>query len=232
MKKIFAFLFASALLATGLISCGGGGDDSDKYIVTGKQFEQGRGIGFIGASPAFYIMPTTDTSVLGGVKRPDRTGEEVEIPETSPAASSTILPEEGLTQEGREVIQRRTCQLTGGSSGTCDVSYLYTQQNYAIVTFSLSEAQVDTSAFINAFGLQQKVNNWSDSIDRFEVETLGGSNVQFVIDWNSGNAQVLVNVSVTGYETNDAGETISSGYVVKTTTVSNMTTRVIPYLEY
>lgn len=237
MKKIFAFLFASALLATGLISCGGGGDDSSKYTVTAKQFQQGRGIAFLGISPGFYINPTTDTSLIGDVQMPDRTGQAVEVPESSPAASNTIIDVSGLKQSGRAVNQRRQVSLTGGTTGWADVTYVYTENNCAIVTLSVSEDFVDTNAFINAFGLQQKINNWSSDYERFEVQTLGGSNIQFVIDWNSGNAQLLVNISVNAYKSKTEDNTETGdynheyGYTVETKTVTQAITRVVPLLQ-
>ncbi len=237
MKKIFAFLFASALLATGLISCGGGGDKTDKYTVTAKQFQQGRGIAFLGISPGFYINPTADTSLIGNVQMPDLSGKPVVVPEGSPAANNTIIDISDLKQSGRAVNQRRQVSLTGGTTGWADVTYVYTENNCAVVTLSVSEDFVDTSAFINAFGLQQKVNNWTSTYDRFEVQTLGGSNIQFVIDWNSGNAQLLVNISVSGYKSKTEDNTDTGdydheyGYEVETRTVTQAVTRVVPLLQ-
>lgn len=239
MKKIFAFLFASALLATGLISCGGGGDNDDKYIVTAKQFENGRGIGFIGASPSFYIMPSSSTEPLGGLHRPKPDGSALTITESDPAYTSSLLQQiqgsqadGNLYQEGREVIQRRTVQLTGGSSGEADVSYRYFSGGYALISIGLSEQIVDLEGFIEAFGLQKQINNWGS--DRLEVQTAGGTNTQFVIDWNSGSAQIMVNLTIMGMtvDENDEGNVVVGQEKPIPMTVSSMTTRVVPYLEY
>lgn len=244
MKKIFAFLFASALLATGLISCGGGsGDNKNQYIVTGKDFEKGRGIAFAGNTPCFDILPDPSAQPVGGKRQPDNTGAPVHgtLSEDSPIGSSQYVKDliangGELTQEGRSVLQDRQIRILGGATEQCRISYIYTQQGYAVCDFSLSANGTDNKDFINAFGLEQIIKGQVS--DKFEVNSLGGSNVVFVIDWNSSYAELIVNTTArsainidfsTG--TDDEATADKSDSNSMSVTVSRQYIRVAPYFE-
>lgn len=192
MKKIFAFLFASALLATGLISCGGGGDDDSRDIVTAQQFLSGKGMTFLGGSPSWSILPNQYTNI-GNIQKVED-GRDLDV---SSYFKLNIYDVDDLHQSGRVVNQTRRISFLGANTGSCDVTYIYTQEGYAIMKLSVGDDISSTSAAINAFGFAQSLDDVAQ--DSYTVSSIGGCEVSILIDWKSRTAQAEITARTASY---------------------------------
>lgn len=232
MKKIFAFLFASALLATALISCGGGGDD-DQYRITTQKFRNGVGFGFmmnpnlevcagslgqfapqIGGNGTFDIVLPGDTT--GGAEG-DNT--QTGVTTTYQPVGNEIICQTRRVRAGNEhytakVMFREAYEVTS-STGSTDNFWdsekpdIDSGEVKAIVTISFDDiAATSSESLAGGLGmlLRGSGNDILDDPSRSYITSLAGCLLQIVLDSKSQTAQIVVSATGVNYVDQEGNE--------------------------
>lgn len=214
MKKLFLFLLSSAILSTGLISCGGGGDD-DIYVITAQKFNAGWGFGFL-INPVLEVQSGVVSTNLASNRYGD--GDQVTVPGDEEDESGNP---NYVTQVGNTIIQNRNVSVSG-TNYEATVSYQCVQDLYG------ASKGIANVSFINVAGLRDEgllgglgmlvsavttSSGWgttsgSDSGNRNTVDSLSGCKIDIVLDFSSKKASIYVSASgvhmidtITGDET-------------------------------
>jgi len=229
MKKIFAFLFASALLATALVSCGGGGDDN-QYHITAQKFRNGVGFGFmmnpnmevcpgslgqfapeIGGGGNFEIVLPGGTTEGGDEEDNTTTG----VTTTYEPVGNEIVCQQRRIQSGNEyytakIMFREAYQLQASDNNPS--GYERVGEPKAIVTISFQDIAATGSASI-AGGLGMLLRgSGTDILDdpsRSYITSLAGCMLQVILDYTSQTAQIVVSATGVHYVDMETGQEYS-----------------------
>lgn len=226
MKKIFAFLFASALLATALISCGGGGDD-DQYRITTQKFRNGVGFGFmmnpnlevcagslgqfapqIGGNGTFDIVLPGDTT--GGAEG-DNT--QTGVTTTYQPVGNEIICQTRRVRAGNEYytakVMFREANEVISSDPTLEEDDKIDDNVKAIVTISFDDiAATSSESLAGGLGmlLRGSGNDILDDPSRSYITSLAGCLLQIVLDSKSQTAQIVVSATGVHYVDQEGNE--------------------------
>ena len=229
MKKFFSLCTAVSVLLTGLVSCGGGGDDNPGFV-TAEEFRAGMGFKLL-QNPQFEIVAGYSGDVDGDY--PSDSDGNPAIPDiTVPGTGQPEIPDDPNTDadEGQEYIPptkldpvgsmatvNRTIKAGGSIIGNVDVTYVMTAEDIAVATLSAPFAKIlENPSFLTGLGIAAETNNgnnWNnnnadnETLNRVRVNDLSACTIEIYFNFKTGQAMVIISASgveVAG-EGNDEG---------------------------
>lgn len=229
MKKFFSLCTAVSVLLTGLVSCGGGGDDNPGFV-TAEEFRAGMGFKLL-QNPQFEIVAGYSGDVDGS--HPSDSDGNPAIPDTTvPGTGQDEIPNDPNTDEdegqeyipptkldpvGSMAIVNRTIKAGGSIIGNVDVTYVMTAEDIAVATISAPFAKIlENPSFLTGLGIaaeNNNGNNWNDNaneqtLSRVRVSNLSACTIKIYFNFKTGQAMVIISASgveVAGEGNNDEG---------------------------
>lgn len=241
MKKFFSLCTAVSVLLTGLVSCGGGGDE-DRGFVTATEFRSGTGFKLL-QNPQFEIVAGHCGNVEGDWPSDSNgnpaipplivpgTGQDeiIDDPNTEENEGQDYIPPTELTPVGTMAIVNRTIKAGGSLVGNVDVTYVMTSEDIAVMTMSAPFAKIlENPSFLTGLGIaaeNNNGNNWNnnnangETLSRVRVNDLSACNIEIYFNFRTGQAMVLISAS--GVEVageGDEDDAFAPGKVVITAT--------------
>ena len=214
MKKFFSLCTAVSVMLTGLVSCGGGGDDNPGFV-TAEEFKAGMG---------FKLMQNPQLEIVAGYSRDvegdqpsDSAGNpaippttvpgtgQPEKPETDDEAGDRYVPPAKLDPVGSMAVVNRTIKAGGSIVGNVDVTYVMTAQDVAVATFSAPFGSIlENRAFLTGLGIAAETNNgnnWNnnnadnETLNRVRVNDLSACTIEIYFDFKTGQAMTIISAS-------------------------------------
>lgn len=217
MKKFFSLCTAVSVLLTGLVSCGGGGDDNPGFV-TAEEFRSGKGFKLL-QNPQFEIVAGYSGDVDGDYPSdsdgnpaiPDiivpGTGQD-EIPDdpnTDEDEGQEYIPPTKLDPVGSMAIVNRTIKAGGSIIGNVDVTYVMTSQDIGVATLSAPFAKIlENPSFLTGLGIAAETNNgnnWNnnnadnETLNRVRVNDLSACTIEIYFNFKTGQAMVIISAS-------------------------------------
>ncbi len=241
MKKFFSLCTVVSVLLTGLVSCGGGGDENRGYV-TATEFRSGTGFKLL-QNPQFEIVAGYCGDVEGDWPTDSKgnpaipplivpgTGQDeiLDDPKTEENEGQDYIPPTELTPVGTMAIVNRTIKAGGSLVGNVDVTYVMTSEDIAVMTMSAPFAKIlENPSFLTGLGIaaeNDNGNNWNnnnangETLSRVRVNDLSACNIEIYFDFKTGQAMVLISAS--GVEVageGDEDDAFAPGKVVITAT--------------
>lgn len=216
MKKFFSLCTAVSVLLTGLVSCGGGGDNQG--FVTAEQFRAGMGFKLL-QNPQLEIVAGYSGDVNGDWPS-NSTGKPAQPEYTLPGTGQEEIPDDPDTDEnegqeyipptkldpvGSMAIVNRTIKAGGSFIGNVDVTYVMTSEDIAVATFSAPFYKIlENPSFLTGLGIAaetQNGDNWNnnnggnDTLSRIKLESLAACTIEIYFNFNNGMATVIISAS-------------------------------------
>ncbi|MDO5464606.1 MAG: hypothetical protein Q4F40_06700 [Akkermansia sp.] len=247
MKKFFSLCTAVSVLLTGLVSCGGGGDEN-RGFVTATDFRAGTGFKLL-QNPQFEIVAGYSGDVEGNWPTDSNgnpaippliipgTGQDeiVDDPNTEENEGQDYIPPTQLTPVGTMAIVNRTVKAGGSIAGNFDITYCMTAEDIGVATLSTkSPALLANKTLLTGLGIAAETNtgNWNnnnadnDTLNRVSLENLEACDVKIYFDFKTGQATVII--SATGVQTDnpddDTNELQASSVVISAASVPFLVT--------
>lgn len=247
MKKFFSLCTAVSVLLTGLVSCGGGGDEN-RGFVTAADFRAGTGFKLL-QNPQFEIVAGYCGNVEGDYPTDSNgnpaippliipgTGQDeiIDDPNTEENEGQDYIPPTQLTPVGTMAIVNRTVKAGGSIAGNFDITYCMTAEDIGVATLSTkSPALLANKTLLTGLGIAAETNtgNWNnnnadnDTLNRVSLENLEACDVKIYFDFKTGQATVII--SATGVQTDnpddDTNELQASSVVISAASVPFLVT--------
>ena len=240
MKKFFSLCTAVSVMLTGLVSCGGGGDEATGFV-TADAFRSGTGFKLL-QNPQFEIVAGYSNEVEGDWPTDSNgnpaipelivpgTGQDevIDDPNTDENEGQDYIPPTKLTPVGTMAIVNRTVKAGGALVGNVDVTYVMTSDDIAVMTISAPFGPIlENRSFLTGLGIAAETNNgnnWNnnnannETLNRVRVSDLSACTIEIYFDFKTGQAMVIISASgveVAG-EDDDDNEGFQPGKVVIT----------------
>ena len=224
MKKFFSLCTAVSVLLTGLVSCGGGGNDTPGFV-TATDFRSGTGFKLL-QNPQFEIVAGYSGDVDGNWPT-DSNGNPAIPPLIVPGTGQDevlddpatpdvnegqeYIPPTELTPVGTMAIVNRTIKAGGSIVGNVDVTYVMTTDEIAVMTMSAPFGKIlENPSFLTGLGIAAETNNgnnWNnnnannETLNRVRVNDLSACTIEIYFNFKTGQAMVII--SATGVEVAD-----------------------------
>lgn len=217
MKKFFSLCTVVSVLLTGLVSCGGGGDENGGFV-TATDFRSGTGFKLL-QNPQFEIVAGYCGDVEGDWPSDSNgnpaipplivpgTGQDeiIDDPNTEENEGQDYVPPTELTPVGTMAIVNRTIKAGGSLVGNVDVTYVMTSEDIAVMTMSAPFAKIlENPSFLTGLGIAAETNNgnnWNNNnadngtLSRIRVNDLSACTIEIYFNFKTGQAMVIISAS-------------------------------------